>query len=263
MKHAVRTILALSVLAGLVVMIPRVAGEDSSTAAPAISAPAEVEKAMAMPEGKEKNAALGAAMKAWAQQDATAGLTWALALTPREFAQVRGNLAMFGQGANPAASADWLIQQGSPSAFDALHGMLLSWAGTDPASASAWCVALQSKDAKARKLSFFSVADGLSRKKPESATAWVAQLQPGEDRLAAVEGTTIIWARGDIVAATAWIKTLSPSEVKRAAQTVVSVWRFAKGTSKTPNPWHTVQEWLDQIPLSPEDKAYVLKNPRR
>jgi hypothetical protein len=263
MKHAIRTILALSVLAGLVVMIPHVAGEDSSATAPAISAPAEVEKAMGMPEGKEKNAALGAAMKAWAQKDATAGLAWALALSPREFAQVRGNLAMFAQGANPGGSADWLIQQGSPAALDALHGILVSWAGTDPASASAWCVALQSKDARARKLSFFSVADGLCRKKPESAAAWVAQLQPGEDRLAAVEGTTIIWARGDIVAATAWIKTLTPSEVKRAAQTVVSVWRFAKGTSKTPNPWPTVKEWLDQVPLSPEDKDYVVRNPRR
>jgi hypothetical protein len=137
--------------------------------------------------------------------------------------------------------------------------VLLNWTAKDPAAASAWCVALQSKDAKARNVSFFSVADGLCRKKIESATAWVAQLQPGDDRLAAVEGTTIIWARGDIIAATAWIKTLTPPEMKRAAQTVVSVWRFAKGTSKWPN----VQEWLDQMPLSAADKDYVLKNPRR
>jgi hypothetical protein len=142
---------------------------------------------------------------------------------------------MFGQGANPANSADWLIQQGSATALDALHGVLLSWTAADPATASAWCVGLKSQDAKARKVAFFSVADALCRKKPESATTWVAQLQPGDDRLAAVEGTTIIWARGDIVAATPWIKTLSAPEVKRAAQTVVSVWRFAKGTSKSPN----------------------------
>ena len=263
MKPAIRTILALSVLAGLVVMIPRAAGEDSSRPAPEISAPPEVEKAMQLPEGKEKNAALGAAMKAWAQKDATAGLAWALALPPRLYGQVRGNLGMFAQGANPAGSADWLVQQGSPTAFDALHGILTGWALTDPVSASAWCLALQSKDAKARSVSYFSVADGLCRRKPESATAWVAQLQPGEDRLAAVEGTAIIWVRGDIVAATEWIKTLSPSEVKRVAQTVVSTWRFVKGTSKSPNVWNNVQEWIDQLPLSPEDKDYVLKNPRR
>lgn len=77
-------------------------------------------------------------------------------------------------------------------------------------------------------------------------------MPPGDDRVASVEGTTIIWARGDIVSATAWIKTLSPPEVKRAAQTVVSVWRFAKGTSKVPNPWKNAQEWLDQVPLSAE-----------
>jgi len=263
MKHAIRTILGLSVLAALVVMIPRAAGQVSTKPATQTSAPPEVEKAMQMPEGKEKNAALGAAMKAWAQKDATAGLAWALPLPPRVYGQVRGSLGMFGQGANPANSADWLVQQASPTALDALHGVLLSWTLKDPVSASAWCVGLQSKDAKARKVSFFSVADGLCRKKPESATAWVAQLQLGDDRLAAVEGTAIIWARGDIVAATGWIKTLSPSEVKRAAQTVVSVWRFAKGTSKSPNTWTSVQEWIDQMPLSPADKDYVLKNPRR
>jgi hypothetical protein len=263
MKHAIRTIFALSVLAGLVVILPPAAGQDSSSPAPKISAPPEVEKAMQMPEGKDKSAALGAAMKAWAKKDATAGLAWALALSPRLYGQVKGNLAMFAQGANPSSSADWLVQQGSPTALDALHGMLLSWAVNDAVSASAWCVGLKSKDAKARKVSFFSVADGLCRKKPESATAWVAQLRPGDDRLAAVEGTVIIWARGDIVAATGWIKTLGPSEVKRAAQTVVSVWRFAKGTRKSPNVWQNVQEWIDQLPLSAADKDYVLKNPRR
>jgi hypothetical protein len=263
MKHAIRTILAVSVLAGLVVMIPRALGQDVSSPGPGTSAPPEVEKAMQLPEGKEKNAALSAAMKAWAQKDATAGLAWALALPPRLYGQVRGNLAMFAQGAKPASSADWLVQQGSPTALDALHGMLTSWALNDPDSASAWCVGLKSKDAKARSVSFFSVADGLCRRKSESATAWVAKLQLGDDRLAAVEGTAIIWASGDIVAATAWIKTLSPAEVKRAAQTVVSVWRFAKGTSKSPNAWQNVQEWIDQLPLSPADKDYVQKNPRR
>jgi hypothetical protein len=107
------------------------------------------------------------------------------------------------------------------------------------------------------------VADGLCRKKTELATAWVAQLQAGDDRVAAVEGTVIIWARGDIVAATDWIKTLGVPEVKRAAQTVVSGWRFAKGTSKSPNVWQNVQEWVDQLPLNATDKDYVLKNPRR
>ena len=258
MKHAIRSTLASSALAGLVVILSSAAGQDAK-----ISAPPEVEKAMQMPEGKEKNAALDAALKAWAQKDATAGLAWALALPPRTYGQVKGNLAVFAQGAEPANSADWLVQQGSGPALDALHGVLLRWTANDAVSASAWCVGLKSKDAKARNVSFFSVADGLCRKKAASATAWVAQLQPGDDRVAAVEGTVIIWARGDIVAATDWIKTLGPPEKKRAAQTVVAVWRFAKGTSKTPNPWQNVQEWMDQLPLSAADKEWVLKNPRR
>jgi hypothetical protein len=258
MKNAIGSILASSVLAGLVVIISPAAGQDAK-----ISAPPEVEKAMQMPEGKEKIAALGAAMKAWAQKDATAGLAWALALPTRSFGQVKGNLAVFSQGADPASSADWLVQQGSPAALDALHGVLLGWTVKDADSASAWCVGLKSKDAKARSVSYFSVADGLCRKNRELATALVAQLQPGDDRVAAVEGTVIIWARGDIVAATDWIKTQGPPEMKRAAQTVVAVWRFAKGTSQVPNPWQNVQEWIDQLPLSAADKDYVLKNPRR
>ena len=148
---------------------------------------------------------------------------------------------MFALGADPASSAEWLVQQGSQPALDALHGVLLRWTANDSVSASAWCVGLKSKDAKARKMSFFSVADGLCRKIAESATKWVAQLPPGGDRVAAVEGTVIIWARGDIVAATDWIKTLGLPEKKKAAQTVVAVWRFAKGTSKTPNPWQNAE----------------------
>jgi hypothetical protein len=258
MKHAIRSILASSALAGLIVILSFAAGQDSKS-----SAPPEVEKAMQMPEGKEKNAALDAALKAWAQKDATAGLAWALALPPRTYGQVKGNLAVFSQSADPASSADWLVQQGSPPALDALHGVLLRWTANDAASASAWCVGLKSKDAKARNMSFFSVADGLCRKKAATATAWVAQLPPGDDRVAAVEGTVIIWARGDIVAATDWIKTLDAPEKKKAAQTVAAVWRFAKGTSKTPNPWQNAEVWMDQLPLSAADKEYVLKNPRR
>src|SRR5262249_44214108 len=127
-KHAIRTIFAFSALAGLDATVPPAAGQDSSSSAPKTLAPPEVEKAMRMPEGKEKSAALGAAMKAWAKKDATAGLAWALALSPRVYGQVKGSLGMFGQGANPASSADWLVQKGSPTALDALHGMLLSWA---------------------------------------------------------------------------------------------------------------------------------------
>jgi hypothetical protein len=258
MKHAIRSLFASIALAGIVAILSPAAAQDSK-----ISAPPEVEKALQMPEGKEKTAALDAAMKAWAQKDATAGLAWALALPPRPLGQVKGTLAAFSQGADPGRSADWLVQQGSPAALDALHGLLLRWAMNDAAASSAWCVGLKSKDAKARNVSFFSVADGLCRRKAESATRWVAQLPPGDDRVAAVEGTVIIWARGDIVAATDWIKALGPPEMKRSAQTVVAVWRFAKGTSKSPNMWKDVEEWLDQMPLSAADKEYVLKNPRR
>jgi len=121
---------------------------------------------------------------------------------------------------------------------------------------------LQANDVHMRDWAFFSVADGMCRNKPELATAWVAQLPPGDDRLSAVEGTALIWLRGNIVAETAWIKTLSPADQKKAAQTVVGAWSGVKGTKDSPNTWTSAQDWLDQLPLSPADKDYVLKNPR-
>ena len=140
--------------------------------------------------------------------------------------------------------------------------MLISWSMTDPDAAETWCVKLESHEARARHVSFYSVADGLIRKKASLATAWVAQLQPGADRLSAIAGVTTIWARVDIVAANTWIKTLAPAELKQAAQVVAGVWRFAKGTKDSQNPWHCIQEWLDQTSLTPADKEYVVKNPQ-
>jgi hypothetical protein len=236
---------------------------STNSPSPQASAPPDVEKAMQMPDGKDKNAALGAAIKAWAKQDPTAGLAWALTLPPGPFGQVRGNASAFVQGADPKSSADWLVQQSSSKAFDFLHPMLVNWAQTDPTAAEAWCVQLQSKDTHARDISFFSVADGVCRKKPELAAAWVAQLQPGADRISAVGGTALLWARGNIVAATAWVKTLDLPAQKWAAQTITSAWGGVKGTKDAPNTWQSAQEWLNQLPLSPSDKEYVLKNPRR
>jgi hypothetical protein len=238
-----------------------VAASKPPAASPA-SVPAEIEKAMQLPDGKEKIDAIGAALKSWSQNDPTAGLAWLLAKPPRLYGQLRGNVASFADGADPGRSADWLVQQGSRPALDYLHVMLTTWARTDSNAATAWCAGLQSKDARAREVSFYSVADGLCRKKPELAAAWAAKVQAAEDRLSAVGGTTTIWARADIVAATAWIKTLGPPELKRAAQVVVAVWSYAKGTKASPNTWRNVQEWLDQTSLGTADKEFVLKNPK-
>ncbi len=215
-----------------------------------------------MPDGKDKVTALNAAIKTWAQKDPTAGLAWILSLPQAQYSQLRPDVKGFAVGADPKSSAEWLVQQNTPKAMELLHPMLIGWSMSDPNAAEAWCVKLQSHDARARHVSFYSVADGLIRKKADLATAWVAQLQPGADRLSAIAGVTTIWARGDIVAATAWIKTLAPAELKQAAQVVAGVWRFAKGTRDSPNPWHSVQDWLDQMPFTPADKEYVLKNPQ-
>lgn len=242
---------------------PAVPAAATNTPASQVSVPAEVEKAMQMPEGKEKADALGAAIKAWSQKDPIAGLAWMNSLPPNVYAKIRTCAGAYVQGGDPKKSADWIVQQSSPAASDLLHLVSATWGRLDPIAAGAWCVQLQSKNAQMREVSFFSVADGICRKKPEQAAAWVAQLPPGEDRLSAVDGTVCIWDRGDIVAVTTWIKTLSSAEIKRAAQRVVSGWGSVKGTKDAPNAWKSAQEWLDQLPLTAADKEYVLKNPRR
>ena len=231
------------------------------TPAEPASVPQEIGEALQLPDGKEKNAALSTALKTWAGKDPIACLAWMVTLPPPLFAQAMGDAKVFVQGADAKKSADWLVQQGSKPALELLHPLLIAWALNDPVAAGEWCTRLESKDAHARDVAFFSVADGLCRKKPELAATWTAQLPPGDDRNSAVDGTVCIWIRGDIVAATTWIKTFGLPEIKRAAQRVSSGWRFAKGTKDSPNPWKNAQEWLDQLPLSQEDKDFVLKNP--
>lgn len=220
------------------------------------AAPTDVQHALQMPDGPDRNKALGAAIKAWAQRDPDAYVAWTVAQPQKIYDQARMSAAACGDAANPKTGADWLVQQGTPHAIMVMHGYLLGWSKTAPDAVIAWCSQASYSNPDVRYAAFFTIGDGLCRKDPAMATAWAAQLPQNEDRLAAVHGIALIWARGNISAVTAWIQQLNPQDMKRAAMAVAETWRLVK------NGGPSLEAWLDQLPLSPADKQEVLKGPR-
>ncbi len=205
-----------------------------------------------MPAGPDQIKAVVAAAKIWGEKDARGYLTWALALPAPFYDPIRQSVSVCGKSPNVQAAADWLVQQDSPKVTMLLHGVILGWALQNMAAAEAWCLQLQTTRDN-RYLSFFTVADALCRKSPQSAVAWTATLTAPDDRNAAIDGTVTIWSRGDFAAMATWIKQLNPSDMKWAALVAARNWKA--------KPDLTLAAWIDQLPLSAVDKAAALKAP--
>ncbi len=232
---------------------------DSSPNAPAAnssSPPPEVMQALQMPEGPDQAKTVGAAATQWAKNDPYGFVIWAASQPPKIFGLVRASAPGCGQSAVPQNAANWIVQQDTPQAKQLLHMLLGGWTKADSTAATAWCTQEKYGSTDMRYLAYFSLGDDLCRKDPAVAAAWAAQLPPGNDRLAAVHGIALIWARGDVIAATAWIKQLNLQDMKRAAQAVAETWKSAKGASGN------VEDWVNQLSLSATDKDDVLKGPR-
>ena len=225
---------------------------SSPTATGAQQLPPDLQKALQMPAGPEQTKAVVAAAKIWGEKDARGYLTWALALPAPLYEPVRQSASVCGKSPDVKAAADWLVQQDSPRVTMILHGVMLGWAHENMAAAEAWCMQLQTRRDN-RYVSFFTVADALCRKDPQSAVAWTATLTAPDDRNAAIDGTVTIWSRGDFAAMATWIKQLNPSDMKWAVLVAARNWRA--------KPDLTLAAWIDQLPLSAVDKADTLKGP--
>jgi hypothetical protein len=218
--------------------------------------PPAVQQALQMSEGPDKTKALNAAAKAWTQTDPVAAFTWALTLPQPVFYAIRGAFGTSADNAHIKAGADFLLQQKDDRVSGMLHGLMINWALKDPAAAEAWCTQVQTTR-DFRFLCIFSVADGLCRKKAIDAAAWADTLTQPDDHAAAIDGTATIWCRGDLAATTAWIMQLkNPADVKRAAHSVAASWHLARVKTDP-----SLEVWLNPLPLSPADKAEVLKGP--
>ncbi len=252
----------LLVAAVAVVSMPAETAE-SSTATPqnvaAATVPADVEKALQLPKGTDQTTALCAAATDWAKKDPTAALAWAMKL-PRDIpfavhAVVTSTCALN----SGKVSADWMILNSKPPNYGELHGLLFVWSSKgDAPSAAAWCAQAPKS---ARDIAFFSVGDGWYLKDQPAAADWASKLDSDDDRHSAIRGIALKWGRSNIPAATVWIKTLKPDEIQVAAKTIVGDWKQNKFKKDGARDDAAIKEWLEQFPLSAQEKEDMLKVP--
>jgi len=196
----------------------------------ATKVPEAVENDLKMPKGQEQNKALTKDIAAWVKKEPLVVLAWVSREAPKELSNLIGPQVIAALApSNGKIAADWLIENFGPPDYWRLHQLLVAWPlSGDKIEAAAWCL---KAPADARYLSFFSVADGLCRKNPPAAADWALKIKAESDRLAAIDGVTIMWARGDFAKATEWIKTLEPAEAGAAARMMLSEWKHNKQAS--------------------------------
>ena len=221
--------------------------------------PEAVEKDLQMSKGPEQNKALTKDIADWVKKEPLVVLSWASREASKELSNFIGPQVLRALvPVNGEVAADWLIKNFGPPDYWRLHQLLLYWSqfGGHP-EAVVWCL---KAPAEVRYMSIFSVGDGLCRKDPPAAADWALKLKAEKrDRLAAVHGVILMWARGDFAKATEWIKNLEPAEAKFATVVMLSEWKNnkeAKGNDVTAK-----KKWLEQLPFSDTEKEELLKSP--
>ena len=220
--------------------------------AAAAALPPDLEKALQLPKGTDQNKALSAAAADWAKKDPGAALGW-LKTMPRGTAlEIYSAVVSACALNNPKLAAEWMVQNNKAPDFWQLHGLMYvwSWKG-DTASAVEWCMQAP-KDA--RDIAFFSVGDGWYLKNQPAACEWATKLESDDDRHSAVRGIALKWGP----AAAVWVKTLKPDNLKIAAKTILGNRKFIKDGVRDEA---AMKEWLEQLPLSAEEKEDLLKPP--
>jgi hypothetical protein len=227
-------------------------------AAPSVATPvpADVEKAMALPDAAARRAALAAAVTAWTQsqpidamqwavkiQDKalqrmaleTAGSVWlqndekaALAWAMNHGGGLQQHFIFGGYGARHGqAAADWTLAQPQHNAGE-LGVVVEAWCGhpADPkavAAASAWALQQKLSPADVSAVLYF-IAGARAWANPPDAAAWVTGL---------------------------------PATLPRdaAAQVVVNIW-----SRKIPADLPKIRAWIDQSPFPADTKAKIAKS---
>jgi len=254
--------------------------------------PPEIEKAMQMPEGKERLDAISAASPEWVKKDPTAALAWAHQPKAiyKEYLNIIGNCGKI----HGKLTADWCVQN---KQYITLHKSLSSWVTADRAAAAEWC--LQAPD-EVRHIAFSSLGYFWGGKEPSAAATWAAELKsledrrsmdygigsgwtaprngsvdfPGatawalglksqEERISAIYGIgSGQWGPRDFPAYTAWVKTLKNKEELRVAA-MVGIAKIPKDSgldkSAKVDAEANAKAWVDQLQLSDSDKAEILK----
>ena len=175
--------------------------------------PSEIEKAMRMPAGKERDKALNSAALEWVQQDPMAALAWAYEL-PSSFNDLyQSVIGRCGEKCG-RTMAEWFLQKKS---WGGLHYAMDYWGRAEPAAALEW--SMQAPD-EVRHIAFSSMAKGMALKDPEAATNWFLKVKLLEDRRSMAYGVCRGWAYArpkDVSAATTWALGLQSKEERISA----------------------------------------------
>lgn len=240
-----------AVLASLVLLAHGEIGfaADAGTANGAAGIPEDITKAMSMPKGAERNAALVPAIKAWVDKSPADAVTWATNIntsSDREtclFASDTASAAWvakddlgaaewalknpsglirhyifrnFGEK-DPARAIPWIMAKPEEQHKQAIGALIEGWCKIDVKAASEWALSAPPADAMEGVYSF---AIGLAGKNPQPGMDWVPKIKDDEFRAAAVSCVGFVWARrypNQADQVKDWIKQQSIPEDKKTA----------------------------------------------
>ena len=221
--------------------------------APTIAVPADVQKAMAMPEGADRHAAFVAAVKAWAQTNPIDAINWAAQIQDK--AQQRLGLESATSvwiAKDEKAATDWAMNHGSGIQQHFTFGAY----GTKNRQAGADWVVQQPKHTAGELGVTVEAWCGhpFNPKAVEAASAWVLQQKLSkEDFVAAVHFVAAAKAWTNPPDGAAWVASL-PANLPRedAAQIVANIW-----SRKTPADIPKLKEWINSLQLPDDQKAKI------
>jgi len=219
--------------------------------------PADVKKALAMPDGDEKTAALAVAGTAWAQKEPAAVMSWLTEIPAPLPAGARLDVAIHCIESNGAATADVLVQRGND---ELIRPLLMHWAEEDATGATKW-----GSKAKVpfvvRYLVFFSIGNGACKKDPTQAQTWAMNLSAQADQVAAIQGAALRLGRDNFAALTPWLMRLKPELMRAAAGAVVSDWKESKVHRGPVKDEAGLRGWVEHLPLSVGNRAMIFHAP--
>jgi len=226
--------------------------------------PEALQKALALPEGKDRDKAVKDAALEWQKSDPAAALGWAVALplpmTPSNYGFVAAVSQTWAERDGPAAVAfAWgCFSKTKANSFSyaksAFHLSLVRWSKSDPKAAVAWADKTVPADSS-KDVMFWvygSLAGGWGRKDPATALAWAATLKDDTNRQTAVSSVVGVYLKeGNKPEGIApLVEKLPHDNLKSAAMMIAPAWA-KKDASKA-------QAWVGTLSLSAAEKAEIL-----
>lgn len=161
--------------------------------------------------------AAGAVLKAWADTDISAARKWVEA-TPRGRAQMQFANIVINSMESPRDAAEWLAHLNPDKVSnlpDVVSRIAQRWISTEPLAALNWLGSIP--DEAMREAATMEAFFGWSKRSPEEASGFLAQLAPDEQFYSlAAEGLARAISVTDAEGALAWADQVTPSQRERS-----------------------------------------------